>query len=228
MACCVPTVHPARMGRRVVVAIVLAFVACAAPAPAPGPAPAAGAGLVRFDREPPAGATIWQRPTWRVGDRTVLVRGERARGALTVVAATTDHYEIDPGAGSTLRRDRDLGTLGEWDANGAPLHRLAPADVRYHWPLWLGKRWTCEFVDQARGGTAIVMQAEYVVEDLDTVTVPAGTFQARRIARTLRLRDVGDVYARWQVGWYAPDVGVEVRQMHGDTLVELVELVQPR
>lgn len=44
------------------------------------------------------------------------------------------------------------------------------------------------------------MVADYEAEDLDTVTVRAGTFPALRIVRTLRLPAAGDrVMARTQV-----------------------------
>ncbi|MFY9344659.1 MAG: hypothetical protein WAT39_19355 [Planctomycetota bacterium] len=206
------------------------WLACAFVLAACGAAPdrplATGRGLLTADASPPPGASTWARPEWRVGDRMTLVRGERSRGTLVVAAVTDAHYELDTGAGVVARRDRDLGNLGEWTSNGEPRHLLAPADTRYHWPLWLGKRWSCEFADVVPGSQSVVMQADYVVEDLDTVTVPAGTFEALRIVRTLRLvGQPGTWLTRTQVAWYAPAAGCEVRQLAGDALVELVELV---
>lgn len=208
-------------------AMSLLLVAChAAPPEAPAAAASAsGAGVVQCDREPPPGAATWQRPTWRVGDRFRLVRGELMKGDFVVTAATDSHYAIGVGGGVEVRRDLDLGNLGEWAVDGQALHELSPADTRYHWPLWVGKRWTCEFVDRARGNPELSMRAEYCVEDLDTITVAAGTFQALRIVRTLRLVGSRDQPARWQVTWYAPAVGTEVRQVAGDTLVELEAFV---
>ncbi len=214
---------------RVTLAALLAvpFAACHTPPP---PLPdGTGRGVVAFDATPPAGAATWPRPSWRAGDRFVLVRGERRRGEFRVSAATASHYAIDAGNGVELRRDLDLGNLGEWDANGEPRHVLSPVDTRYHWPLWVGKRWSSEFVDRPRGGAALAMRADYVVEDLDTITVAAGTFRALRIVRTLRLVGAGDQYLpRWQIVWYAPEPGTEVRQLIGDTLVELAEHVPAR
>ena len=103
---------------------------------------------------------------------------------------------------------------------------MSPADVRYHWPLWVGKTWSCRFVDRVRGGQALTMQADYHVEGLDRVEVPAGTFEALRVVRRLRLAEPGAenrFLTRTQVAWYAPELGIEVRQLLGDTLVELVE-----
>jgi hypothetical protein len=205
-----------------------ALTACTAPPPAPG-ASASGRGLVQWDHDPPPGAATWSRPTWHVGDRFVLLRGERLRGEFRVTAATAEHYALDPGNGIQLRRDLDLGNLGEWQPDGEPLHVLSPVDTRYHWPLWVGKRWSCEFVDRGRDAAPITMHADYLVEDLDTVTVPAGTFPALRIVRRLQLVGApADFLARWQIAWYAPDLGTEVRQLFGDTIVELAERVPAR
>lgn len=197
--------------------------ACAAPVPTAEPAPAAPAGgVLRADPAPPPGATTWGRPTWRVGDRFELLRGGRTKGAFTVTEATAEHYALDPGNRFTIRRDLDLGNLGEWDEAGVARHRLTPVDTRYHWPLWVGKTWSCAYHDEPRDRPAIAMQADYVVEDLDTITVPAGTFEALRIVRTLRLVGDAEHYTRCQIAWYAPAEGVEVRQFSGDTLIELV------
>lgn len=183
----------------------------------------AGRGLLRAD-DPPGQGPTWSRPVWAVGSRFSLVRGEQLRGTFEVVAAGDDGYVIDAGGGREIRRDLDLGNLGEW-AGGAPSRVLSPADVRYHWPLWVGKRWECEFVDRVRGGEALPMSASYEVEALDRVVVPAGTFDALRIRRTLRLGlpdSAGTFLTRTQMTWYAPEPGLEVRQLLGDTMVELV------
>ena len=183
-----------------------------------------GRGLVEADASPPAGAATWARPEWQQGERFAAVQGELSHGAFVVTAVEPEAYVLDVGSGRHLRRDRDLGNLGEWvTAGDAPQRLLSPVDVRYHWPLWVGKRWSCEFVDRMRGGPALPMRATYLVEGLDTVTVAAGTFEALRIVRTLhRLDAPGQFHARTQVTWYAPAVGFEVRQLTG----ELVELTQ--
>ncbi|MBL8754258.1 MAG: hypothetical protein JNK15_13230 [Planctomycetes bacterium] len=208
--------------RRFVAAFLL-FAACAAPPPAALPE-ATGRGLVAFDAEAPAGAVTWNRPEWRVGDTFTMVRGEHMRGTFRVLEVAPDHYAVDTGGGPILRRSRDLGNLGEWNAAGEPQHLLAPADTRYHWPLWVGKKWSCEFVDRGPGAPPVPLRADYVVEDLDTITVPAGTFPALRIVRTLRIVGVDARYlTQAKLTWYAPDLGIEIRQLDGDSLVELVE-----
>ena len=202
-------------------ALFVAFAACQG-APAPTMPDGMGRGLVQFAAAPPAGAATWARPEWQQGERFTAVQGERSQGAFVVVAVEPEAYVLDVGSGLHLRRDRDLGNLGEWvAAENTPLHLLSPVDVRYHWPLWVGKRWSCEFVDRVRGGASMPMRATYLVEGLDTVTVAAGTFEALRIVRTLhRLEAPEQFRARTQVTWYAPAVGFEVRQLAG----EVVEL----
>lgn len=183
-----------------------------------------GRGLLQVDPQPD-GARTWSRPQWSVGDRFSLVRGEQLRGTFEVVAVEDGAYVLDMGGDRQLRRDADLGNLGEW-VGGEPRRLMTPADARYHWPLWVGKRWQCEFVDRVAGGEALPMLASYHVEELDRVEVPAGTFEALRIRRTLRLAlpaAEGRFLTRTQMIWFAPDEGVEVRQLLGDTLVELVE-----
>jgi hypothetical protein len=200
----------------------LLLVACGASPPAAPPV-TPGAGLLSFDAEPPAGAATWARPTWRIGDRFVLQRGAAMKGEFKLIAITEGAYVLDTGGGVHLRRDLDLGNLGEWTPAGVAQHLLLPVDVRFHWPLWLGKRWSCEFVDRAKGGE-LRLQASYHVEGLDTVTVPAGTFEALRIVRRVQLVGTPDDYlTRAQLLWYAPSIGSEVRQLVAETLVELVE-----
>lgn len=184
-----------------------------------------GRGLLQADATPPAGAVVFERPTWREGCSFTLARGDVVVAKFVVTARSEHGYTVRGPGSVLLERDLDLGNLGERDAaSGEPLHLLSPADVRFHWPLWLGKRWSCEFVDRVRGGPAMTMLANYQVESMDTVTVPAGTYEALRIVRQLRLRDAGErVLTRTQVVWYAPSIGVEVRQILGDTAVELLE-----
>ena len=193
----------------------------------PVPAGPAGAGLLSFDAQPPAGAKTWNRPSWHVGESFVLRRGNRAQGQFRVTAIENGAYVLDTGGGPLLKRDLDLGNLGEWAPDGTALRELAPVDARFHWPLWVGKRWSCEFVDRAPGARPVAMQASYFVEDLDEITVPAGTFQALRVVRTVRLVGTDQYLTKTQITWYSPDVGTEIRQLAGDLLLELVEHTRP-
>jgi len=225
------------------VVVSLCLLACSAPssqgesgAPVEQEA-AVGRGLLQVSAAAPAGAVTWQRPQWQVGDRFTMVRGEHMRGTFVVQAIEAGAYVVDMGNERLVRRDQDLGNLGEWSATtGEPQRVMSPVDVRYHWPLWVGKRWQCEFVDRTRDGLAVTMHASYEVEDLDHVEVLAGAFDALRIRRTLRLVDVAHLESaarpaggsdrfltRTQMIWFAPEAGMEVRQLLGDTLIELAE-----
>ena len=214
------------MLRTSAVVALLALPACESQ-PAPRELPEGhGRGVVAADPAPPAGALTWAAPTLRIGDRFTLQRGDDARASFEVVGLLPDAYLIDGGAGPggfQLRRGLDLSYQGEFFPNGEPLHVLSPADVRYHWPLWVGKRWQCEFVDRTIGGPAMPVEVAYFVEAVETISVPAGTFEALRIVRHERRRtSQGPSRLRTQLTWYAPTIGSEVRQLVDGELFELV------
>ena len=63
-----------------------------------------------------------------------------------------------------------------------------------------------------------------MVEALDRITVPAGSFDALRIVRTAMLQsDQGAFLDRSSITWFAPVPGIEVRQLIDGTTYELVE-----
>lgn len=186
--------------------------------------PGTGRGLVDFDTTPPAGAQTWNRPTWQVGDKISLVRGGVWKVAFEVTGIDDKGYVITDEKGNRMRRDLDLGQLGDFNAKGDEMRTLAPVDVRFHWPLWVGKHWRCSFVEKTPDHE-FPASVTYVVEAVDTITVPAGTYQALRILRTLHLDlDGPDKFLdHTHVIWYAPEIGQEVRQVINDSLIELVE-----
>lgn len=186
-----------------------------------------GRGLVAFDPRPPDGAPTWTRPQWKAGDRYVFERGGAVRVGVEVLAAGAAGCTLTDSTSHTIqRRDADFGRLEEATSDGTVVRAFSPRDQRYHWPLWVGKRWRCSFVDRARGGDAVPLEVDYAVEAVETVTVPAGTFETLRIARTARIAETagGDgFYARHSLAWYAPDLGFEVRHLTDGLLTELVE-----
>jgi hypothetical protein len=206
---------------RIAATLLLLAAACTAPSAA---SPESGAGLLEFDAEPPAGAATWPQPTLAPGGHFVLMRGNKARTGFTIAADERGYLFVDD-QGDRLRRGPDLANLGEWPKEGdEPTHAFAPADQRFHWPLWLGKRWRCQYVDRLTGVYSLLVVSTYVVEDLDSITTAAGTFEALRIVRTTSLiADGGPYFDRVMVIWYAPSIGLEIRQMFSDTAVELVE-----
>lgn len=202
---------------------VLAFSSFACQAPTPTLPDGEGRGLLSSDTTAPAGAAVYERPTWRVGDRFTMVVGERVRSTFTVTAVEGQGYVLDCDGKVRMHYDLDLGNLGMWVGDGDVAQRLlSPVDVRYTWPLWVGKTWSCEFAERTVGGPAVTLAARYRVEAIDRVSVPAGTFEALRIVRLLRPTAGADATpTRAQVIWYAPSVGFEVRQMIGQSLIEL-------
>ncbi len=181
-------------------------------------------GVVVDDDAPPAGAELHQRPSWRVGDEFVLERGGVARARFRVLSADGGAYTLGSDAPVVVRRDLDLGNLGEWSVReGRPVRAMVPVDARFHWPLWVGKTWRCAYDEIHADGRTVPMEARYTVEALDTVAVPAGTFAALRIVRRARRLDAEAAPVHTHIVWYAPGVGHEVRQVFGDQSVELVE-----
>lgn len=184
-----------------------------------------GRGLIAFDPQPPAGAEVFQRPQWRVGDQFTLLRGGRQKLQQKVVAAGEQGYELEDQNGARLFRDPDFGMLGQASAAGVePEHRLAPRDVRYHWPLWVGKSWKCEYVETT-DGQSMPFAVGYVVEGEDTLQVPAGTFRCLRIRRTSAraTADAEQYFEGTMLIWYAADPGIEVRQVISGLAIDLVE-----
>jgi len=204
------------------VAVVLLLASCAS---SPSLPDGAGQGLIAFDTAAPASTQVWNAPKWSVGDHFTLLRGGQARIEFTVTEATEDGYTLVDAHGNRMRRGTDLSNIGEWPPEGEePRHVLSPPDVRFHWPLWVGKHWRCQYSDRTAGGQALPIETSYEVEDFDTISTPAGTFDALRILRTSRLKlDQGRYLDRVMLVWYAPDIGLEVRQVFGDTSVELIE-----
>lgn len=188
-------------------------------------APGEGSGLVAFDPEPPGAVETFTRPEWTAGDRMVFLRGGEQSMALRVEEVTDDTYVlVDEESGASLVRDKNLANLCEKvpDVEG-PVRVLAPADIRFHWPLWVGKRWRCNLLDKTLGGAAWPLEIRYHVEGMDEVVVPAGRFRALRIHRRMAVQTEGRFLERESVIWYSPDIGLEVRQIVDGTPVELVE-----
>ena len=192
-------------------------------APQPSLPKGDGPGLVAFDADAPVGAMQWQRPQWEVGDTFTLLRGGKQRVTFTVAEKDESGYRLVDDSGNAHERSLDLAMRAEFrKGEDEPSHELTPEDVRFHWPLWVGKSWTCRYVDRTAGGPSLPIETVYVVEDLDRVSTPAGAFDALRIVRRSRRCDADGFLDRCNVIWYAPSVGSEVRQALGDTVVELV------
>jgi len=186
----------------------------------------AGAGLVTVDRDPPSGAEVFEAPVWKVGDRFVYQKGGISRLAFRL-DSTVDgvHRLVDEQGGLVTLIGTDLSEHGQ-EQPGAPEHTVTydPADFGLTWPLWVGKRWSCQFVRRAAGEEDVPLLVTYECDGIDTVKVPAGTFRCLRIWRRARPTKPGNYIDRISISWYAPEVGTIVRRLNESMLVEAVEI----
>ncbi len=206
----------------------LFLAACATPAALP---PGSGAGLVSWDREAPTAAESFPAPHWMVGDRFVYEKGGIARLAYRVQSA-------DPKQGYTLREEKsglllhltpELAEVGQ-EMPGEPetRRRIDPYDAIFSFPLWVGKRWSCEFLSKRPDQPPLPLLVNYSCDALETITVPAGSFRCLRIWRRARVAAEGNYKERVSLIWYAPEVGWIVRRLDDSLLLELQEAHRQR
>ncbi len=140
-----------------------------------------GPGLLSYDKTAPDGTDTFARPEWSVGDRFVFRHGGEQRVAVRV-AAVDEHVItlLDEAGGARNRIDRELGYLSVEIGEGSALTRWDPVDARFSWPLWVGKRWTCQYVLREEGGSDVPVLAEYHCDAREELTVPAAS--SRRCA----------------------------------------------
>ncbi|TAH34353.1 MAG: hypothetical protein EYC70_15515 [Planctomycetota bacterium] len=190
-----------------------------------------GMGLVTWDREAPAGAETFPQPRWTPGDRYVYLRGNELRLPLRVEApapgdpAGAQWILVDEDSGIRVAYTEGLGELGQHKADAPLVTRvLAPMDAQFCWPLWVGKRWTCDFVSKSPGQDALPLLASYHCDARETVTTPAGSFDCLRIWRRAHVMFPGTFLERVTVMWYSPQAGYVVRRLDDGILLELAEL----
>ncbi len=187
----------------------------------------AGNGLLSWDRDPPAGVgEVVAAPKWKAGDRYAFRRG----GIVDLdyrVAKTDRGYELRPvDGGVAMQLAGDLAMVGQVDTGERPDPRVAkefaPADPLFHWPLWVGKRWTVSILRKQPGRPPLPLEVSYEVEAHEPCKVPAGEFDSYRIRRSATIAGQReDVLERTSLYWYSPAAGFYVRQLAGSTLVEL-------
>jgi hypothetical protein len=193
---------------------------------APGVPPRKGSGLVTVDRDPPAGATTYAAPSWKVGDRFVYRKGGLSRLAFRI-ESTEDgvHRLVDEQGIMVMKIGADLSDHGQ-EKPGDPSAAVVydPADFELTWPLWEGKRWSCSFVDKIGEKEAIPLLVTYECDATEEVTVPAGKFRCLRIWRRARLAAPGNWIDRISLSWYSPEAGAFVRRLSDSMLTELEEI----
>lgn len=185
-----------------------------------------GAGLRAFDRRPPEGAETHFCPEWTEGDELVYRRGTRIEVSYVVEREGEGWALHDPRSETKLVLDADLAQLGVRPSDGDPGEydvRFDPFDPSYSWPLWVGKRWTGQYVRREGSSTEVPVIARYEVDASEEVTVPAGTFMTLRIYRRDAVDLPGNYVERTTVDWYAPEVGYVVKRLEGGLETVLVE-----
>jgi hypothetical protein len=183
-----------------------------------------GKGLLSWTREAPEGVELLSRPNWTPGDRFVYRRGGRVRYDFVVASANEQGYVLRE-KGSQVEKLLDA-ELRERGRRIIGQEKVAfsehPYDAHLHWPLWKGKKWSCDFVENSANGLQHI-QAFYHCDAIEELTTQAGTFRCWRIWRRVRLVAEEAYYDRTWVYWYSPEVGYWVRQLEGEMQLELEE-----
>ena len=108
--------------------------------------------------------------------------------------------------GYVFRDVETLNYMGSTNLSGEAVGReYEPHNGTLDFPLYVGKRYKVryDFTNHGSGETTRSVRSSVSVQALETVTVPAGTFEA------LRLRQSGWDFA--EHSWYAPEIGRLIR-----------------
>ncbi len=130
--------------------------------------------------------------------------------------------------GTVLALGRDLSDRGVWEwqdekGKGVPEKRYLPSDRVLHWPLWVGKTWSCQFMEVSKDGVQPI-RVIYHCEAQEPIQTRAGTFDCLRIRRIARLEIPGRIYLdKVSLLWYSPKVGWWVRKLEDGIETELTD-----
>ena len=166
------------------------------------------------------------RPEIKVGDVWTIQRKDVASGRIVgtdvnkvvSLAAGEFEVEIEFSSGRKTRSGYD-GELNPVSNNG---QRIATPRRMYSFPLSVGKKWEYKFSGRNREDNGNLNDStEVEVVALETVTVPAGTFEAFKIVATGSYNNSngsttwgGSTYRTY---WYAPKAKRAVRFEYKDT-----------
>ncbi len=184
-----------------------------------------GRGILSFDGEPPAGAEVVERPEWSAGDRFVYRRGGAMRLSYRVAERTDAGYVLeieDTPVRTALTLDLAQSSM-EIPGDPRAQRRDDPPEPLLHWPLWVGKHWSCHLLHKEAGQDAVPLEIAFHCDAEETVTVPAGTFACLRIWRRAKVAAEGRFLEQTSLLWYAPEVGNFARRLENGLLLELVE-----
>lgn len=184
-----------------------------------------GDGMLSWDRQAPAGATVYQAPAWTVGDSFHFVSGDWMDIQLRVIEITDERITLqEEEVGLLQYMTPSLGDLGQELPGEPSVTRVnAPADPILHFPLWVGKRWTADVDKKAPGEDAMPLRVEYHCDAAEIIETPLGQLDCLRVWRTARVDRDGEFRTRTTVYWYSPEIGWMVRRLDDGVLLELRE-----
>ncbi|ANK80039.1 MAG: hypothetical protein TEF_12580 [Rhizobiales bacterium NRL2] len=166
--------------------------------------------------EPPEGATLYQKQPLPVGTTMTLRRSEGGNvRTFTQTVTGTDIFEgrevirSENDDGTTSFYDRETRTwTATLDRDGTVKTYIDPHAGYYDWPLFVGKSWrpSYAFHDVAGGNSWSGIAPSLEVAAIETVTVPAGTFETLRIES-----GPGNNVGFEATYWYAPSIGLIVK-----------------
>jgi len=155
--------------------------------------------------------------TWKYG-RTDLWRNERTEGWTLTVAGIADGQVRFDGLNERKENFRLFYTLDGNYISGGRNH-IKPYVPQLSFPLAVGKTWSGEYEWKNRQGIYGTSDIKVKVLARETVTVPAGTFDAFKIESqgSYRRSDSSGVGSMRSLYWYAPSVKRIVREEYRDT-----------
>lgn len=174
------------------------------------------AGSAPMATEQTAGTAVLKAPVWKRWYEWAY-RWESPRGSGTYVWSLdreeivdgVEFYVISSGRETeAFWRKSDLAFYMD-KVGGAVETRMVPPQIRYVWPLAVGKRWEQTYTQEKPRGRWLTVErkTECQVEADETITVPAGTFPTIKIV--CRNKGTGAVEVET---WYSPHVQNWIRE----------------
>jgi hypothetical protein len=170
------------------------------------------------------------RPTWRTGDRWLhawtsgVNKGVKTAECIGVRDVGGVSYNVLRTDAAQLYYTPDL----HWAAiivESRVVARATPPQPWFNWPLEVGKRWQYQGVYEAQELKDPIRDSYQVVE-VESVTVPAGTFRAYRIVREVNSAVVDEYWYAPDVRWYVKWVGRRGKDEFQEVLQEFAPAAQ--
>lgn len=97
-----------------------------------------------------------------------------------------------------------MNFMGKWSHNNQKwINRFKPHDGNKQYPLWEGKKYKANFYLSSDDGGSGYTKTRVTVEEWETITVPAGTFE------TIRIVQGNQHYSLTH--WYVPELGMDAK-----------------